>query len=72
MALQRTLCEALVARRPQQAAVRIAAAAFELVVGPSQTRHVIAVEQTGPVTPADLVKVKSKPIESRCALGPQP
>ena len=62
LALQRALCEALLARGPQQAAPRITEAAFELVVGPRQPRHVIAVKQAGPIAPADLVEVTAKRI----------
>ena len=60
MALQRALGEALLARGPQQAATGIAEAAFELVVGPRHARHVIAVEQAGPIAPADLIEVQTK------------
>ena len=60
LALQRALREALLARGPQQAALRIAEAAFEFVVGPRQARHVIAVEQARPIAPADLVEMQPK------------
>ncbi len=62
LALQRTLCEALVARGPQQAATGITEVAFELVVGPRQARHVIAVKQAGPIAPADRVEMTAKRI----------
>ena len=65
MALQRVLCEALLACGPQQTATCIAEAAFELVVGPRHTWHVIAVEQAGPIAPADLVKVTAKRVWSK-------
>ena len=60
MALQRALREALLARGPQQAATGITEVAFELVVGPRQARHVIAVKQAGPIAPADLGEVTAK------------
>src|SRR5438445_9883295 len=60
LALQRALCQALVARGPQQAATSITEAAFERVGGPRQARHVIAGKQTGPRAPADLVEVTAK------------
>src|SRR5215831_20554078 len=62
LALQRALREALLARGPQQAAPCIAEAAFEVVVGPGQAWHVIAMEQAGPIAPADLVEVPTKRI----------
>ena len=62
MALQRALREALLARGPQQAATGITEVAFELVVGPRQARHVIAMKQTGPIAPADFVEVTAKGI----------
>src|ERR671928_441525 len=57
LALQRALCEALLARGPQQAALCITEVAFEFVIGPRYARHVIAVEQAGARAPADLVEV---------------
>ena len=69
LALQRALREALLARGPQQAALRIAEAAFEFVVGPRQARHVIAVKQARPIAPADLVEMQTKRIDGWRALG---
>ena len=60
LALQRALREALLPCGPQQAAPCITEVAFELVVGPRQARHVIAVKQAGPIAPADLVEVTAK------------
>ena len=60
LALQRPLGEALLARDPQQAATRVAEAAFEFVVGPRQARHIIAMAQARPIAPADRVEVQSK------------
>jgi len=60
LALQRALREALLTRRPQQAALCITEAAFDLVVDPWQAQHVIAVKQAGPIAPADLVEVTAK------------
>jgi hypothetical protein len=60
LALQRALGEALLACGPQQAAPYITEAAFEFVVGPRHARHVIAVEQAGPIASADLVEVQTK------------
>jgi hypothetical protein len=60
LALPRALCEALLARGPQQAALCITAVAFEFVMGPRYARHVLAVEQAGPRAPADLVEVTAK------------
>src|SRR5256886_3699851 len=62
-AVQRALRAALVARGPQQAALRLAEAAVECVVGPRPARHVIAVEQARPRTPADRVEMPPKLIE---------
>ena len=62
LALQRALCEPLLARGPQQAAPGITEVAFELVVGPREARHVIAVKQAGPIALADLVEVTAKRI----------
>jgi len=72
LTLQRTLCEALLSRDPQQVATRLPEATFERVVGPRQARHVIAVEQARPRAPADRVEVQSKLISSRGARGPSP
>ena len=60
LALQHPLRLAPLPRGPQQAAPRITEVTFELIVGPRQARHVIAVEQAGPIAPADLVKVTAK------------
>ena len=60
LALQRPLRLPLLARGPQQAATRIAKVAFELIIGPRQTRHVITVEQPGPIAPTDQVEVTAK------------
>ena len=60
LALQRPLRLPLLARGPQQAATRIAKVAFQLVVGPRQPRHLIAVEQAGPIAPADRVEVTAE------------
>jgi len=62
LALQRALREALVTCGPQQVVTCSTAAAFERVVGPRQARHVIAVQQAGPIAPADLVEVTAKRI----------
>ena len=62
LALQCALGEAFLARGPQQAATCIAEAAFELVVCSGHARHVIAMEQAGPIAPADLVEVQTKRI----------
>jgi hypothetical protein len=70
LALQRPRGEALLARDPKQAATRIAAAAFECVVGPRQAQHIIAVEQARPITPADRVEVQSKRRSGGRGLGP--
>src|SRR4030095_8813969 len=69
LALPRALREALVARGPQQAALRIAEAAFECVGGPRPARHVIAVEQARPIAPADLVERQTKRIEGWRDMG---
>src|SRR5712692_2992206 len=71
LALQRTLCEALLPCGPQQVATGITEAAFEFIVGARQARHVIAVKQAGPIAPADLVKVKSTRREGRSDIGPR-
>ena len=68
MALQRALCEALLARGPQQAATCIAKVAFQLVIGPRQPRHLIAVKQAGPIAAADRVEVTAKCLQGRCDL----
>ena len=60
LALQRPLRLPLLARGPQQAATRLAEVAFQLVVRPRQARHLIAVEQAGPIAPADRVEVPTK------------
>ena len=65
LALQRPLCLPLLARGPQQAATRIATVAFQLVVGPRQPPHLIAVAQAGPIAPADRVEVTAKRREGR-------
>ena len=65
LALARPLCLPLLARGLKQAATRIAKVAFELVVGPRQPRHLIAVEQAGPRAPADRVEVTAKRCEGR-------
>jgi len=70
LALPRALCEALLARGPQQAAPCITEVAFELVVGPRETRHVITVKQAGPIAPADLVEVTAKRLDSWRDSGP--
>ena len=62
LALQRALCEALLACGPQQAAPCITEVAFDFVVGPRQARHVIAVKQARPIAPADFVEVTAKRI----------
>src|SRR4029450_6758750 len=69
LALQRPLGYALLPRDPQQAAPRVAEAAFEFVVGPRQARPIIAVEQAGPIVPADRVEVQSKLREVRRGTG---
>jgi hypothetical protein len=60
--LQRPLRVPLLARGPQQAAPRVAKVAFQLVVGPRQSRHLIAVKQAGPIAAADRVEVTAKPL----------
>jgi hypothetical protein len=60
LALQRALREALLACGSQQAAPCITEVAFDLVVGPRQARHVIAVKQAGPIAPADFVEMTAK------------
>src|SRR6266446_2633692 len=72
LTLQRTLCEALLSRDPQQVATRLPEATFELVVGPRQARHVIAVEQARPIAPADRVEVTTKRLRARRDIGPPP
>jgi len=57
LALQRPLRLAFLARCPQEAATRITKVTFQLVVGPRQPLHIIAVEQAGPRAPADLIEV---------------
>src|SRR2546422_6357464 len=68
-ALPRALREALVARGPQQAVLRIAEAAVACVVGPRQARHVIAVAQARPRAPADLVERQTKRLEGWRDMG---
>jgi hypothetical protein len=70
LALQRPLGEALLAREPQQAATRVAAAACAFVGGPRQARHLIAVEPAGPRAPAARVEVQSQRQEGGRGLGP--
>jgi hypothetical protein len=53
------------ARGPPEAAPRIAAVAFELVVGPREPRHGIAVEEARPIAPAALVEVTAKRLDGR-------
>ncbi|HSX80099.1 MAG TPA: hypothetical protein VLQ80_16200 [Candidatus Saccharimonadia bacterium] len=67
-ALQRPLRLPLLACGPQQAATRIAKVAFQLVVGTRQPWHLIAVEQAGPIAPADRVEVTAKRRQGRCDL----
>jgi hypothetical protein len=62
LALERALCKALLTCGPQQAATGITEVAFDRVVGPWQTRHVIAVKQARPIAPADRVEVMAKRI----------
>ena len=70
LAWQRALREALVARRPRQAATWITEAAVAFVGGPRQARHVIAVTQAGPRAPADLVEVTATRLEGGRDSGP--
>ena len=72
LTLQRALRLALLARGPQQAAPGIAKVAFQRIVGPRQGRHIVAVEQAGPIAPADLAKVTAKRLEERRDIGPPP
>jgi hypothetical protein len=60
LALQRAFRQALLARSPSQVTAGIAEPAFDLVVRPGQTRHVVAVEQPGPIAPADWVEMMAK------------
>ena len=60
LAVQRAFRQALVARRPQQVTAGIAEPAFDLVVRPGQPRPVVAVEQPGPIAPADRVEMMAK------------
>jgi hypothetical protein len=60
LALQRAFRQALLARCPQQVTAGIAESAFDLVVRPGQPRHVVAVEQPGPLAPADRVEMMAK------------
>jgi hypothetical protein len=68
LALQRALCETFLACSPQQAATCLAEAAFELVVCSGHARHVIAMEQAGPIAPVDLVEVQTKRISLNLSL----
>ena len=69
MSLQGPLGQALLARGPQQTATRIPEATFQVIVGPWQSRQVIAVEQAGPVAPTDLVQVSPKRGSGRGQIG---
>jgi len=60
LTLQRPLCLPLLTRGPQQAATRLTKVAFQLVVGPRQPWHLIAMEQARPIAPADRVEVAAK------------
>ena len=55
---------------PQQAAPGITEVTFERVGGPRQARHVVAVQQAGPIAPADLVEMTANRIEGRRDIGP--
>ncbi len=70
LALPHPRGEALLARDPKHAATRVAEAACACVVGPSQARHIRAVEQAGPRAPADRVEVQSTRREGGRGLGP--
>src|SRR5712692_5461782 len=72
LALQRALREAFLPRGPQQAAPCIAKTAFEFVIGPRDARHIIAVEQAGPIALADLVEMQSKLMDGGRDMGPPP
>ena len=72
LALQGPLRVALLACGPQQAATRIAETTCELVVGPRQARHAIAVAQAGPRAPADRVEVTAKRLQARRDIRPPP
>src|SRR5688572_26678796 len=69
LALQRALCEALLARSPHQATTSIAEAACEFVVRPRHARHIITVEQAGPRAPANLVEVQTKLVDDWRDIG---
>ena len=62
LAVQRALCQALLARDPQQAAPGLTEVAFECVVGPRQVRHILAVKQARPIALADRVEMTAKRI----------
>ena len=70
MALQRAFRQALLARSPQQGTAGIAEPAFDLVVRPGQPRHVVAVEQPGPIAPADRVEMMAKRPSGWGDIGP--
>src|SRR5712691_11138388 len=70
VALQRAFRQALLVRSPQQGTVGIAEPAFDLVVRPGQPRHVVAVEQPGPIAPADLSEMMAKRTEGWGEIGP--
>ena len=65
MALECPLGLPLLARGLQQTATRLAQVAFQLVVGPRQARDLIAVEEAGPIAPADRVEVTAQGLEDR-------
>src|SRR5205823_12673487 len=44
-------------RRPKQTTLGLSEVAFEAVVGAGQPRHVVTVEQAGPIAPADPIEV---------------
>jgi hypothetical protein len=69
LALERALREALVARGPQQAATSSAEAACACGGGPRHARHGIAMEQAGPLAPADRVEVQTTRREGWRDLG---
>jgi hypothetical protein len=70
LALQRAFRQALLARSPQQVTAGIAEPAFNLVVRPGQTWHVVAVEQPGPLAPADRVEMRAKRTYGWGEIGP--
>ncbi len=65
LAWQCPLRLALLARGLQEAATRIAQVTFQRIVGPRQPLHVIAVQQAGPIAPADLVEVVAQGLSER-------